>query len=272
MQIIYKTSPNFVKFFIVLAALIFITIIAYSYSTGITGLTKKTGGAGCYCHGTFSSNVKVSITGPDSVAAGDSALYVVSITGGPLVRAGTDIAVRRGTVDTLLFEGLRKVGLELTHRAPKVPSGGSVSFLFKYRAPLNSGGDTLYANGNSVNFNNSSTGDEWNFAEDKIITIKDPIGIINISSVAKDFSLGQNYPNPFNPATNIKFSVGKGSQVTIIVYNSLGNEVMILVDEKLGRGEYSVDFNASMLSSGVYFYTLFSEEVKVSTRKMILIK
>ena len=272
MQIIYKTSPNFVKCLLVLTALIFITIIAYSYSTGITGLTRKTGGAGCYCHGGPSAIVKVTINGPDSVSAGDSALYTVTVTGGPLVRAGTNIAVNWGTLDTVLFEGLRKVGLELTHRTPKEPSSGNVSFQFIYRAPMNVGGDTIFANGNSVNFNNSTTGDEWDFAEDKIITIKDPIGIINISTTAKNFSLGQNYPNPFNPATNIKFSVGKSSQITIKIYNSLGNEVITLVDEKLGRGQYSVDFNASMLSSGVYFYTLFSDGVKVSTRKMILIK
>jgi hypothetical protein len=255
------------------SALAFITIMAFSYSTGITGLTRKTGGIGCYCHGGApSTNVSVLISGPDTVFAGDSVVYTLKVSGGPLIRAGTNIAAIRGALDTILLGGLRKISLELTHRIPKAPLGDSVSFQFLYRAPLTPGGDTLYANGNSVNFNNSTSGDQWNFAEDKIITILDPIGIINISSFAKDFSLNQNYPNPFNPKTNIIFTVGKASYIKLKVYDALGNELKVLVDEKLKRGEYSADFNAQNLSSGVYFYALYSDGIKVSTRKMILIK
>jgi hypothetical protein len=176
-------------------------------------------------------------------------------------------------IDTVLSSGLRKSFGELMHRAPKEPVAGSVSFQFRYRAPLvNTGKDTLYANGNSVNFNGNNTGDQWNFADDKIITITDPIGIINISQVAESFSLSQNYPNPFNPATNIKFSVGKSSNVIVKVYDALGNEAALVVSGKLARGQYSVDFDASQLSSGIYFYAMFSDGVRIATKKMILVK
>jgi hypothetical protein len=70
-----------------------------------------------------------------------------------------------------------------------------------------------------------------------------PIGIHQISTEIPDkFSLSQNYPNPFNPITKIKFSVAKLSQTKLIVYDILGREVQILVDEQLKPGTYEADF------------------------------
>ncbi len=101
-----------------------------------------------------------------------------------------------------------------------------------------------------------------------------PIGIQQIgTNVPLDFSLSQNYPNPFNPSTKIRFDISAttAAQTFLIVYDLLGREVAILVNEKLRPGEYEVDFNASNYPSGVYYYKLsagnFSE-----TRKMVLVK
>jgi hypothetical protein len=91
------------------------------------------------------------------------------------------------------------------------------------------------------------------------------------------FSLEQNYPNPFNPTTIIKYSipdVGTGlalSNVTLKVFDVLGNEVSTLVDEEKPAGSYQVEFNASELASGLYFYQLKCEGL-TQTKKMILIK
>ena len=86
-----------------------------------------------------------------------------------------------------------------------------------------------------------------------------------------EYSLEQNYPNPFNPSTRIKYQVSSISQVTIKLYDVLGNEVATLVNEEKPAGSYEVNFNASQLSSGIYFYKLqagsFSE-----TKKMILLR
>ena len=87
----------------------------------------------------------------------------------------------------------------------------------------------------------------------------------------KSFSLYQNYPNPFNPTTNIKLDVSKSGLVKIVVYDVSGREVSTIVNEPMQSGSYTVDFNASGLSSGVYFYSLITGGYS-ETKKMILIK
>jgi len=265
-----------IKLFEVLLALALVSFVIYGFSFGITGLTLKTTGSGCYCHGSASANVTVSISGPDTVTAGQTAVYTVTITGGPLVRGGTDIAVGRGAIDTLTLSGLIKLSGELTHRTPKLPSGGNVSFQFLYTAPQTAGRDTFYAVGNSVNFDNSSAGDQWNHAANKIIFVRNPVGIINNSSAVK-FELHQNYPNPFNPITNVKFQIPNSGFVKLIIYDNLGKEVVTLINEQLNPGTYEVDWDASNYPSGIYFYKLVqadpSTSLRVSeTKKMILIK
>ncbi len=81
----------------------------------------------------------------------------------------------------------------------------------------------------------------------------------------------QNYPNPFNPSTTIKFSVASNSLVSLIVYDILGNEKAVLVDELKEAGIYSVNFDASNLPSGIYFYELKAESFR-QTKKMLLVK
>lgn len=98
------------------------------------------------------------------------------------------------------------------------------------------------------------------------------VGINNISSIADSYSLSQNYPNPFNPSTNINFSLPKSQSVSLKVYDILGNEVASLLNnESLSSGQYKIDFNASSLSSGIYYYTLSTSDF-VNTKKMLLIK
>ena len=84
------------------------------------------------------------------------------------------------------------------------------------------------------------------------------------------FHLEQNYPNPFNPTSTIRYSIPKQSFVTLKVYNILGQEVATLVNAVRKAGSYSIVFNASTIPSGVYVYTLATDEF-VSTKKMTLI-
>ncbi len=86
-----------------------------------------------------------------------------------------------------------------------------------------------------------------------------------------EFKLSQNYPNPFNPKTTINFTLRKESMTKLIVYNVLGQEVKVLINEKMRAGLYSVPFYAGNLSSGVYFYKLQSNN-KTEIKKMLLLK
>ena len=96
-------------------------------------------------------------------------------------------------------------------------------------------------------------------------------GVENNDSSPNDFSLKQNYPNPFNPNTVIRYQLPVASQVSLKVFNVLGNEVAILVNDHKPAGNYTVDFNAANLSSGVYFYSLTAGSF-TETRKFILMK
>lgn len=91
------------------------------------------------------------------------------------------------------------------------------------------------------------------------------------SSIPTDYKLEQNYPNPFNPSTTIKFSLPKTSDVKLQVIDVLGKVVETLVDEEVKAGNYKINFDASRLSSGVYYYTIKTNSFKESKR-MILLK
>jgi hypothetical protein len=91
------------------------------------------------------------------------------------------------------------------------------------------------------------------------------------SETPKQFNLSQNYPNPFNPVTKINFALPKQGFVTLKIYDITGREIQTLVSEVKQAGYYSVDFNASSLSSGVYFYKIQSGDF-ISVKRMVLIK
>jgi len=93
----------------------------------------------------------------------------------------------------------------------------------------------------------------------------------NNMSFPVDFKLFQNYPNPFNPSTNISFEVSTGSYVILKVYDIMGHNVSTIVNGYKNKGKYTVNFDASKLASGVYFYLLRAGNF-TQTRKMILMK
>jgi len=91
------------------------------------------------------------------------------------------------------------------------------------------------------------------------------------NEVPAQFSLSQNYPNPFNPSTTIKFELPNTSHVSLNVYDILGREVSVLVNERKAPGSYEVKFDGSNLASGVYFYRLQTESF-VDTKKLLLLR
>ncbi len=95
--------------------------------------------------------------------------------------------------------------------------------------------------------------------------------IVNVNLVTKDFKLYQNHPNPFNPTTRIKFSVPERNNVNIKIFNMIGQEIQEIVNQEYEAGNYNVEFNASNLASGVYFYRIQSGNF-VESKKMIYLK
>ena len=125
----------------------------------------------------------------------------------------------------------------------------------------------------AVTATNPFTGSTSGFKRIDIVTAVDDEKVI-----PTEFSLEQNYPNPFNPSTKIRYSIpnitlsgDEGSRVKLIIYDVLGNEVAILVDEYKPSGSYEFNFDASNLTSGVYFYKISAGNF-VETKKMILLR
>jgi hypothetical protein len=85
------------------------------------------------------------------------------------------------------------------------------------------------------------------------------------------FSISQNYPNPFNPSTRIQYSVNSTQKVTLKVYGVLGNEIATLVNKEKPSGNYEVEFDATGLPSGVYFYQIQAGDF-IKTKKMLLLR
>lgn len=116
----------------------------------------------------------------------------------------------------------------------------------------------------------ATNGLQGNFS---IVRIKgdDLVGIIGETEIPSEYKLHQNYPNPFNPSTTISFSIPEKEFVTLNVYNSLGQVVSTLVSSELLPGNYDFSFDASNLTSGVYFYEIRAGEF-VNSKRMMLLK
>ncbi len=149
-------------------------------------------------------------------------------------------------------------------------------------------GDSFYVENTAMQFTYEPS--EFHiYTDNKVFTPEEGIVGVEITEdgdVAEKFALGQNYPNPFNPTTTISYSIPTSSviarssaargtrsvvNVTLSVYNALGQKVATLVNKEQTAGNYTVQFDAGDLPSGVYFYTLRAGEF-VGTKKMVLLK
>jgi len=262
-----------------LLAIVFLSFIAYAnidYLHGIVGMTLRDGGIGCVCHGINpTTTVNVWIEGPDSVIINQTEQYKLLMTGGPAVAGGFNAATYFGTlnsIDTLVSLSFG----ELTHSSPNPFTNDTVYWTFSYTAPDSLTSDTLYSVGNSVNGNGTPSQDQWNFGENFVIHIIDnPVYVQNENLFPEEFVLYQNYPNPFNPKTVISYQLPVNSNVTLKVFDILGNEIAVLVNEYLSAGEYEVEFfpesSIHQPASGIYLYKLEAGNF-VETKKMLLLK
>ena len=109
-------------------------------------------------------------------------------------------------------------------------------------------------------------GANWMNVYDNTVSVNNIAGSIPVG-----FSISQNFPNPFNPVTRISFSIPTSENSVLKIYDALGKELQVLVNERLNVGSYEVDFDGSNFASGVYFYKLEAGDF-VETKRMILLK
>jgi hypothetical protein len=129
-------------------------------------------------------------------------------------------------------------------------------------------GQTVIGSGKRVHARQFGNG---GIAYNVYVDTSEPTGILNNQNIADKFELSQNYPNPFNPSTLINYTIAKEGPVRISVYDILGREVAVPVNEFRRPGRYSVVFHAENLSSGMYFYRIEANGF-TATKKMMLIK
>ena len=99
-----------------------------------------------------------------------------------------------------------------------------------------------------------------------------PLAVAEENILPLAYSVFQNYPNPFNSSTQITYELPKASHISLRVFNTLGQEVAVLVDEEKPAGKYRVMFNAGNLSSGVYFYRLSAMSPGDLARPLMTVK
>ena len=224
----------------------------------------------------FITNVNVTIDSIHYVSLGDLETTITHLYGADLSSSVTD---------TLIYQaggsGANFIETQLTDSATTPVANGTAPFTgrFKPSHPLSlfngidPSGIWILKVYDRVT-GHTGTLDAWTLTVDMAPS---PIAVQNISQIIpKGFSLSQNYPNPFNPNTKIRFAIPSVGQrhafdTRLTVYDILGREVATLVNENLNPGTYEVDFDGRKYASGVYFYTLKTENF-TETKKMLMVK
>jgi len=173
-------------------------------------------------------------------------------------------------------------GSDILHWNAKVITGSSWLHLID---SLGTGNGTIKFSydpnpDNSLRIGLISVLDSNAWASPQIITITQEQNITSIkdkNGIPSEYTLFQNYPNPFNPVTSIKYSLPIESNIKLIIYNAVGQVVKELVSEVQQIGIHELSFSSSLLSSGVYFYTIQANSIDgkqnyTNTKKMILLK
>jgi len=279
------TKVNYIIAFLFLS-FVAVVIIANINETNLIGCTELNGDPpGCVCH-TFErdTSVIVWVEGPDTLHIGETGFYTMYLTGGPAEAGGYNVAGRFGEmelVDTFSYQNALALN-ELTQAfsLPFPTTEDTIFWNFGYTASDSSADwDTIYSCAISLVWDTIPDPlDRWNFGPKFPVKILDPITLISEEAGnVNSYRLFQNYPNPFNPSTTIRFTIPidesrETQNVSLIVFDLLGNEVAILVNEEKPAGNYEVEFSAKGESvSGVYFYKLKTGSY-FQTRKMILLK
>jgi hypothetical protein len=204
------------------------------------------------------ATIRISI--PATLPSGNYRLRVMAVEG------VIEYSTPPGTNGERIFEHVFRKGIPDMNGTVLSTSAGNYEYMYTYKKETDWQDTSIY----TVAFVQNDLGmkEVLNCASARSISTN----LAGLSSeIPNEFELKQNYPNPFNPLTIIGFSIPKNGSVKLAVFDMLGKEVTILVNQILNSGTYEFRFNAEILSSGIYYYSLITDETTIS-RAMILIK
>jgi hypothetical protein len=220
---------------------------------GKTGLTLKNKEDlnGCFCH-YHDEKLRVGIEGPRTIQPGESAEYIVWVDKGTNLAAGFDVAVWAGTL-SVKDPATRKAAGDITHSTPKLASVGmdTISWKFTYTAPNTIGTDTLYANGNNVNFEHDTDGDNWNYAPNFVVKIENPTSVEKFENfLSKEPII---YPNPAVHFTTLVLNPSKSAGYDVYIQSLDGKVVrQVMFAENLQKGEHIIQIETTGVPVGMY--------------------
>ncbi len=201
----------------------------------------------------------------NGIASGDSLVFwlIKQFSDGPWIP--DSLIIKVSTTDSLMGS-FTNTPLRICIHC--LPIGANEIIWRRYTVPL-----TAFAGQNIFLAFQHTDVDGHGLILDSVTVFGDSLTAINpvSNTVPSKFELYQNYPNPFNPVTKIDFDIPKSGYTTLRVYSVTGAEISTLVAEDLGAGKYSMNFDASNLSSGIYYYRLESNGM-IKTQKMSLVK
>jgi hypothetical protein len=245
--------------------------MAYGHAsyTGYSGAPGSNGACASSCHGNSGGTIEISGF-PDFYLPGQEYEITISHAGGNAIRQfNGSCRIGTGSVNAgVITGGTNTVTYNNTHETNGIhfASANQNSGTFNWTAPSSGTGDvSLYIAGLQGNMGGLNT-TLVILAQELTTGIGDEIG-----NIPRGPHLSQNYPNPFNAGTTIDFSVAAPGAIKLVVYDLLGREIETIIDGPVSSGNHSLAFDASRLSSGVYFYRLQTGET-VLTKRMILLK
>lgn len=201
----------------------------------------------------------------NGIASGDSLVFwlIKQFSDGPWIP--DSLIIKVSTTDSLMGS-FTNTPLRICIHC--LPIGTNEIIWRRYTVPL-----TAFAGQNIFLAFQHTDVDGHGLILDSVTVFGDSLTAINpvSNTVPSKFELYQNYPNPFNPVTKIDFDIPKSGYTTLRVYSVTGAEISTLVAGDLGAGKYSMNFDASNLSSGIYYYRLESSGM-IKTQKMSLVK
>jgi hypothetical protein len=244
-------------------------VLGHATYTGYSGAPGSNGACASSCHGNSGGTIEINGF-PEFYTPGQEYEITISHAGGDAIRQFNG-SCRIGTESNnagVISSGTGTITYNNTHETNGIhfSSANQNSGTFNWTAPSSGTGDVrLYIAGLQGGHNglNSILA---------ILSEEQTSGIDDEAQATPDrLQLSQNYPNPFNASTTVEFSLAESQPVKLVIYDILGNKVRTIFDRHAAAGFHTLIFDASELSSGVYFYRLQAGNA-VETKRMVLLK